>query len=195
MTSGQVLWGLANGVTVMALAGAFWIGVGLAVTFSETPWAIASITALQLSGLAALVVAAHRLRRRSGFTRRDLRRDDPQTRRIVVGFRWAALMEFVLVGSAVWLCRWFDRQDLLWPGIALAISLHFAPLGRMFFMPEYYMVSLLGSMIAVALLPGPPGDWRLPWLGSGMAVLMWGCSVYLLARSDRLAARAVGRTS
>ena len=136
MTNGQVLWGLSNGVLVFAIAGAFWFGMALGPTafaIGVVPWL--AVLAVMVGGTATLVRAALRLRRRSGFRTSDLRRTDPDTRRIITGFRIVGLLEGTLVAAAVLLCRHFERLDLVWPAVGVAVSLHFLPLARLLNVP------------------------------------------------------------
>ncbi len=192
MTTGQVLWGLSNGVLVFAIAGAFWLGMALgpaAFAIGVVPWL--AVLAAMIGGAAALMRAALRLRRRSGFRASDLRRADPDTRRIITGFRIVGLLEGTLVAAAVLLCRHFGRLDLVWPAIGLAVSLHFLPLARLLDVPAYYVTALAGALVSLVALVGPFGSTRLLWLGAGMSAVMWTSAIYVVYRADTIAARAM----
>jgi MFS family permease len=192
MTTGQVLWGLSNGVLVFAIAGAFWFGMALgpvAFAIGVVPWL--AVLAVMLGGAAALVRAALRLRRRSGFRTSDLRRTDPETRRIITGFRIVGLLEATLVAAAVLLCRRFGRLDLVWPAIGVAVSLHFLPLARLLNVPAYYVTALAGALVSLAALVGPFGPSRLLWLGAGMSAVMWISAIHVVYRADIIAARSL----
>ena len=192
MTTGQVLWGLSNGVLVFAIAGAFWFGMALgpvAFAIGVVPWL--AVLAVMVGGAAGLVRAALRLRRRSGFRASDLRRTDPETRRIITGFRIVGLLEATLVAAAVLLCRRFGRLDLVWPAIGVAVSLHFLPLARLLNVPAYYVTALAGALVSLAALVGPFGPSRLLWLGVGMSAVMWISAIHVVYRADIIAARSL----
>jgi hypothetical protein len=78
----QFLWGLSNGVTVFAIAGAFWLGLGIGIDAIKIGGlACALFTVLQVGICAALLWAAVRLRRRSGFRGSELRQGVGAARR------------------------------------------------------------------------------------------------------------------
>ena len=69
------LWGLSNGATMLALGGAFWIGLGIGMVTGHVHWAVPAVgTVIQIAGAVGLIWAAIRLRRRSGFQQSELRR-------------------------------------------------------------------------------------------------------------------------
>jgi hypothetical protein len=60
------LWGLSNGVTMLALGGAFWIGLGIGMVANLVHWTGAAVgTMLQIGGSVWLIRSANRRRRRS----------------------------------------------------------------------------------------------------------------------------------
>lgn len=192
MTTGQVLWGLSNGVLVFAIAGAFWLGMAFgpaAWAIGVAPWLV--VLAVMIGGAAALMRAAVRLRRRSGFRASGLRRADPDTRRIITGFRIVGLLEGTLVAGAVLLCRHFGRLDLVWPAVGVAVSLHFLPLARLLNVPAYYVTAVVGTLVSLTALIAPFGSSRLLWLGAGMSVVMWTSAIYVAYRADAIAARSM----
>ena len=192
MTTGQFLWGLANGVLVFGVSGAFWVGLGLgpaAYRIGVVPWVMA--LAVMVGGAALFVRSALRLRRRSGFRRSDLSRADPETRRIIIGFRIVGLIETGLVGIAVLICGLVARPDLIWPAIGVAVSIHFAPLAWLLRVPAYYVTSAAGVLVSVTAIVAPLGPSRLVLLGAGMGVVMWSSAVYLIYRADAIASRAL----
>jgi hypothetical protein len=107
----------------------------------------------------------------------------------VTGFRIIGLIEAGLVGTAVFLCVHFERPDLIWPAVGVAVSLHFAPLGRLFHVPAYYVTAAAGTLVSVIVLATPLGEFRLLWLGGGMSIVMWTSAVYLVYGADVIAAR------
>jgi hypothetical protein len=192
MTKAQFLWGLSSGVLVCGLAGAFWAGMGLgpaAYAAGVVPWLL--VLATMFGGAAASIRSARRLRRRSGFRPSDLRRTDPQTRRMIRGFRIVLMLEMGLVGAAVLLCLHFERPELIWPAIGVAVSLHFAPLGRLFDVSAYYATAAAGTLVSMTALVAPLGASRLVWLGAGMSAIMWISALYLTYSADAIAERSL----
>jgi hypothetical protein len=153
------------------------------------PWL--AVLAVMVGGAATLVRAALRLRQRSGFRTSDLRRTDPETRRIITGFRLVGVLELALVATAVLLCRHFGRLDLVWPSVGVAVSLHFLPLARLLNVPAYYVTAVAGALVSFAALVGPFGPSRILWLGAGMSAVMWTSALYVVYQADTIAARSM----
>src|SRR5437868_833474 len=93
----QFMWGLSNGIFVLALAGAFW--------FVLAAWAANALGAIVPIPVvaASLVYAARRVRRKaSGFQIKEIENgssgERARTRRIQVGFRWVSVLEGGLSG-------------------------------------------------------------------------------------------------
>jgi hypothetical protein len=194
MTDRQILWGLSNGVTVFALSGAFWVGLGIGMA-AQVHWSVVTLgTVVQFAGCASLIWAAMRLRRKSGFRRADLRalagRDQAETRHIKAALLWTMLAQTLLIGAAVWACVQAHAESRIWPSIALAVSLHLVPLARIFHVRAYYGTAVIGTIVAVAGLVAPSGTYSVPALGAAMATVMWLSAVYLLAQAECLAKRA-----
>lgn len=184
----QFMWGLSNGITVLAVAGAFWCSMA-------TPRVGWPVLAPVIVVGAVLVSAAVRTRRlAAGFGRRELRTAaEPyraRARRIQAGLLGASLLEGGMVGMAVWLCRLAQRDDLIWPAMALAVSLHFLPLAWLFSVRPYYATAAAGSTLALVLLLVPetwlPPLTRLAIVGAGMGAIMWITAAYVALRADRL---------
>jgi predicted membrane channel-forming protein YqfA (hemolysin III family) len=93
--------------------------------------------------------------------------------------------------GAVLLCNYFRHQELIWPAIGLAVSLHFAPFARLFHMRAYYVTACIGALVSIVALCAPLGPMRLVWLGSGMAAAMWGTAFYLVKWADAIAASSL----
>lgn len=196
MNDRHFLWGLSGGVSVCAIAGFFWFGLGVAVAASRAGWfAVALSTAFQVATLLALLVSAFRLRRRSGFDVKDLRNGNDaerrETRRIRTTFGWTTLGQTVLVSAGVWACVRFDRRDLIWPWIGFVVSLHFLPLARVFHVRAYYAIAAIGGLISLAVLTGIVASHNLLAFGGSMALLMWLSGAYLVWNADRITAKAV----
>jgi hypothetical protein len=185
----QFMWGLSNGIFVLALAGAFWFGLAA--------WAAASSLAIAPIALATVVLAygARRVRRQaSGFQIKEIKggsdAERARTRRIQVGFRWLSLMEGGLSGLAVFLCLHTHREDLIWPGLALGVSLHFAPLAHLVSVRPYYIAAACGSLVAIAGLSVPEASLspalRTAGVGIGMGAVIWITAAYASLRADTL---------
>jgi hypothetical protein len=184
------MWGLSNGIFVLALAGAFWFGLAA--------WAAAASLAIAPIAVVTVILAfgARRVRRQaSGFQIKEIKNgtdvERARTRRIQVGFRWVSLMEGALSALAVFLCLHTHREDLIWPGIALGVGLHFAPLAHLVSVRPYYVAAACGSLIAIAGLLVPEASLspalRTAGVGIGMGAVIWTTAGYASLRADTLA--------
>jgi hypothetical protein len=142
----------------------------------------------------AIVIGGLAVRRKAaGFSRLDLRRPEliGVARTIQRRFRWVSVVQFAGCALSAWLGTRFHREDLIWPGIALVVSLHFAPLGDMFRMRPYVVAAAAGSVISAAapLIPAPLLDpaSRFVFIGIGMGGVMWITAVYAILHADRFA--------
>ena len=193
----QFLWGLSNGVAVFAIAGAFWLGLGIGTAATHVAWQVSALsTVIQFGGCAALLLAGRRLRRRSGFLVSELRQGDgrrtPETQRILIGLRWTMAGQTALIGLAVWICVRAGAEQLIWPAIALVVSLHLVPLAKIFHVRAYYVTAAIGSTAALAALAIRTPLYAVVFLACSMAAVMWISAGYLLASADRIAARGAG---
>ena len=196
MDQRQFLWGLSNGVWVLALAGTFWIGLAIGMTAPRVYWVITALSTLvQAGGLVGLIWAGARLRRRSGFRRTELRtpafRQNPETRRIVIRFGWTVCAQAALIGLAVWLCLLAQAETMIWPSIGLVVSVHFSVLGWIFHVRAYHATALAGSLVALAGFATAHDALGVVVLGWGMMFVMWTSAIYLLVSADRIAAGAI----
>ena len=195
MTTNLVLWRLSGGITVLAVAGLFWLGWGLGQAALRAGWVVwcAFLTVWIASG-ATILWAAIRLRRRSGFKYSDLRQGDArqqaETRRMLHAWVWITMAQTVAAGVGVLCCVRTKRFDLIGPVIGLVVSLHFAPLGRVFHVRLYYVTALVGSVISLAALIRPTGSHRHELFCSAMALVMWASAVYVIRNANRIAQRA-----
>ena len=200
LTERQWIWGLSNGVLVLALSGFVWVSVGLGVGFfpAVATLGLASLfpplAIVNLLLFALLVAAGIRLRRKAGGYRfADLPRNDPDTRRIAQGFKWVVLAEAVCISMVGFLCFQFKRGDLAWPWIAVVLGAHFFPLAWLFRVRVYYatgVASCVIALLAVAALEEPP---RMLVLGYGMGLVAWCSCVYLVRNAERIAHQDVGQ--
>jgi uncharacterized membrane protein len=187
----QFMWGLSNGVIVLAVSGGFWIGLA-AWTLGTSALLIATGPILLLAGF--LIWRGVQLRRQAaGFSRASLRRAEKgsATRRINIGFQAVTATQtlgIVLVGV---ICSTIHRPDLIWPLIGLVVSLHFLPLGRLFSVRPYYFLGVLGTAIALVSLVGFSGSTRSVVTGLGLGLLTDICVVYLVANASALADHAL----
>jgi len=197
MTDRQFLWGLANGVMMFAIAGAFWFGLGIGMSAPRLGGIeLATLTACQAGGCIALLWGAVRLRRRSGFERSELRAADGQarleTRHILAVLRWTVVLQTVLIAAAVWCCLRMGAEWMIWPSIGLVVSLHLIPLASVFHVRTYYVTAAAGTVVSLAAAASGLGALGLLLLAGGMSAVMWLSAAYVLARARAIAARALG---
>lgn len=196
MTERQFLWGLSGGISVFALAGAFWFGLAYSTFLApRAEWWIWTLFLLaQFGVLAALLFAAFRLRRRSGFKSSEFRHPDPsrrsENRRIRIGFAWTTAGQALLVGLGVWWSVHVGRQEMIWPWIGLIVSLHFVPLARLFHVRAYYTTALAGALISLASFAGLENPHNVSILGGALAAVMWLTAAYVIRNAGRIAAAA-----
>jgi hypothetical protein len=198
MTDRQFLWGLSNGIIVLALAGTFWLGMGFGPHLGEDGWVMPALFTVVVYGTcAALVWFAVRLRRRVGFKRSELKQADDrqraETRKLMVGFLYIGVAQAVLIACAVPLCLGLGHEELVGPSIALIVSLHFIPLGRIFHVQTYYVVGIVGCGIALVAFSPVFGVGRLMYLGGALGVLSWLSAAYILWRAERISAKAISQ--
>ena len=189
------LWGLSNGAIVLALAGAFWIGLGIGMTAKHVHWTVtAAGTLIQIGGVVVLMWTALRLRRRSGFQRAELRHPEGvtegQRKHLARGMRWTTLAQTLVVGILVWICVRAGAEHLIWPAIGAAVSLHFAPLGRIFHVRAYYAIAIAGTIISAVAFAVSRAPYGVASFGLAMTIVMWAASAYVLLNADRIADRA-----
>ena len=180
---------------MLALGGAFWIGLGVGMAGQQGYWAASTIgMVVQIGGAVWLIWAAVRLRRRSGFQRAELRRLEgvaaDQKRHILRWMQWTVLAQTLLGGLLVWLCVRAQAEHLIWAAIGTVVSLHFAPLGKIFHVRTYYVTAIAGTIVSVVGLAVSGAPWGVTLLGLGMAAVMWASACYVLLHADRIADRA-----
>ena len=195
MSREQFFWGLSNGVVVLSVAAAFWLGLA-AWTLGPSVLLIAAAPILLLSGI--LIRNGYRLRRQaSGFSRASLRNapKGSSIRRIGAGFNIINATETAAVALVGFICWKLNRFDLLWPLIGLVVSLHFLPLGWLFSVRPYYILGVLGTVIALISIVGFDGSARTVAVGAGLGLLVSGCAVYMIANASALADAALRSAS
>ena len=198
MTTNFVLWRLSGGITVLAIAGMFWLGWGLgqaALKAGTVVWC--TFLAVWITSGATILWAAVRLRRRSGFKYSNLRNGDSlqqaETRKMLWAWAWINLAQTAAVGLGVLFCVRTKRLDLIGPVIGLVVSLHFAPLGHIFHVRPYYVTAMAGSAVSLAAFIQPTGSYRHELFCSAMALVMWVCAIHVIRNANRIAQRATQR--
>ncbi len=191
MSYRQFMWGLSNGVLVLAVAGGFWLGIVGSMVHRPEILAPAGII-----GLVLLLWGFICLRRKSaGFSLAEMKNGTEQQRsslrRIRRGFRWAMLIEMALCSVAVGSVEYLHRLDLIWPALGIAVSLHFLPLGRLFRVRRYYFTGIAGTVVCLAAMVAFNAPANALFAAAGMCLNMWGTAAWLLARSDQIAVRAI----
>lgn len=181
------------------MAGFFWFGVSFGVVTTRLGWWVWGVsTAFQVGVTVAILWAAVRLRRASGFSAGDLwrgsRQQRAETERIVAAFRWTTLGQAVLIAAAAWWCNFRGANDLVWPSIGVITSLHFIPLARFLHVRPYYVTALAGSLISFAAFAGLSTAHRLAWFGGSMAAVMWLSAWYVTRNANHITAQAVHET-
>jgi hypothetical protein len=83
---------------------------------------------------------------------------------------------------------------MIWPSISLIVSLHFAPLARLFHVRIHYGTAFAGTVISLAAFTGISDIHRLLWFGGAMATVMWLSGWYIIRNADQITARAVRET-
>jgi hypothetical protein len=187
------MWGLSNGVTVLSVAGAFWMGLA-AWTLGASALLVATVPILLLSGM--LIWRGLRLRREApGFSRATLRGapKGSSIRKIAVTFQIVGTAQTLGIGLVGLICWILHRTDLIWPLIGLVVSLHFLPLAWLFRVRPYYVVGVFGTGIAITSLLAFKGGAMTVAVGLGIGLLMSGCALYLVANSAALADEALRR--
>ena len=189
------MWGLSNGVAVLSVSAAFWFGLA-AYTLGPNVLLITAAPILTVGGL--LIWQGRRLRRLApGFSRASLRHapKGSSIRRIGIGFNVVGTVQTLSIGLVGFTCWTLNRADLLWPLIGLVISLHFLPLGWIFNLRPYYVLGVLGTVVALASLLGFTSSTGTVVIGVGLGLLIGGCTVYLVANAGALADAALRNRS
>jgi hypothetical protein len=188
------LWGLSNGIIALTIAALFWLGLALGPHADKVEWFVdALVMVIVYSACGASLFGAIRLRRRSGFQRADLRPADPEQRSatltIVKGFVGVAIVQAVLVAAVVIWSLHAATQDIMWCLVALVVSLHFVPLGRIFGVRPYCSVGVLGAVVSLSSMLWIASPHRVMYVGIGMGTVMLGSAAYLIWKSDQLASQ------
>jgi hypothetical protein len=193
------LWGLSNGIVALTIAALFWLGLALGPSADKVDWYVDTIVMLVVYGsCGASIWGAIRIRRRSGFQRSDLKPSDPdqraENRKIVRGFVKVVVVQTLLIALTVPLCLHFDSQEVMWSLMALIISLHFVPLGKIFRVRTYYAVGIMGGIVSVSSLSPVLTPHNVMVLGVAMGIVMLGSAAFLILKADEIALKSTGET-
>lgn len=108
-------------------------------------------------------------------------------------FKHVLRYEATGVGVVLILALVLHRWDLLAAGISLVVGLHFFPLGVVFRIPAYYVMSIAivgADLVWLVLFKGPTITVAV---GLSTGALFWVAAIHLLLRLRRLmAARSIG---
>jgi hypothetical protein len=179
MTGRQFLWGLSNGVTMLAIAGAFWLGLGIGMVAGRVHWWVPAVTTpIQAGGFITLVYLAFNLRKKSGFHASELQRlagaDALETKHIMTRFWQTVVAQALLISLSVW------------PAIGLVVSLHFIPLARIFHVRIYSFTGLAGSLISLGEGLMSKDTNTVFYFGVGMAAAMWIPAFHILIKAPQI---------
>jgi hypothetical protein len=195
VTREHFIWGLADGVTVLAVAAAFWIGLA-AWTVGLTVLLIAAVPILLLCGL--LIWRGAQLRRQATGISRSSFRNAPkgsEIRKIAARYSAVSTAQFLGIAFVAFICWTLRRPDLTWPLIALVVSLHFLPLGWIFNVRPYYVLGVVGIGIALISLLAFNGSGKTVAVGLGLGLVVGACAAYMIASAGALADAALRKGS
>jgi Ca2+/Na+ antiporter len=195
VTREHFIWGLADGVTVLSIAAAFWVGLA-AWTAGPTVLLISAAPILLLCAL--LIWRGSLLRRQAvGISRASFRHAPRGSQIRKVGALYSAVgtAQFLGIVFVAFICWTTSRPDLTWTLIALVVSLHFVPLGWIFNVRPYYVLGVLGIAIALISLLAFNGSGRTVAVGLGLGLVVGGCAAYMVANAGVLADAAPRKRS
>ncbi len=99
----------------------------------------------------------------------------------------------LVLALAVASCILLQHRELIWGTIALVVSLHFIPIGRLVHVRAYHATGLAGSTVALVALWRAQRPNSLLLLTIGMGTVVWSGALYLLLNAERIAERALVR--
>ncbi len=135
------------------------------------------VALLPFVGAALLALAAYRIGR--GLPRLSFA---PVARRAII---WSTIGELLGIMIGVQLAVTSGRPDLVLPAVALAVGLHFLPIGHWMPRPRFTMLGVALSLLALAgFLLSPPVNMAVAGIGGCLAE--WAAALSILSE---LAAR------
>jgi uncharacterized protein DUF7010 len=205
MTYRQAIWGLSNGLVILALGGFFWLTLGLGLGLrlmakaAAHPWLFPLLALLNPMVLVVLLVAASRVRRKAaGFRFAEIRDRagvmSAENRRLLQRFRFVLLLEIFAIAVGGLICFYIRRSDLVLPVIGLILGVHFIPLGWVFGIRAYFVTGIVSTAVALLALWWFEEPTRTFALGLGMGITAWLTGLYLIQHADRIARRLVSTT-
>ena len=203
----QFMHGLSRGITVMAIAGVFWLLLagwaadclrsGITPVLTEDvpahyllwePWPVVVIGVV-------IFYWARRIRSKAaGFRYSEVRSSTEEhrklTRSMTRNFLLALLGEGALCCLSAFLCLRFHREDLIWMGVGFAVSVHLIPLGWTFRIQSYTIAGIIGTITSLAALMIPDGTMspaaRLAMLGIVLGASMWLAATRVVFCAEKL---------
>jgi hypothetical protein len=182
-------FGTGMAAIIMTFFGFIWFGWGLGVGGLRNPvgWIVLYVAAI------LLIIAGVRALRRGKRLMAALGADRSQYwKQRGSRFRIISLLEIIGCGLAVFLATHFHRPELVAPGIALVVGLHFLPLAGLFNFAGYYAVGVAIVACAVASALLLHGNAIVAATGIGTGTVLWLTALAALVYSGRLAG-AVGQ--
>ena len=199
MTYRQAIWGLSNGLVILALGGFFWLTLGLGLGLrlmakaAAHPWLFPLLALLNPMVLVLLVAASRVRRRAAGFRFADIRDRagviSAENRRLLQRFRFVLLLEIFAIAVGGLICFYLRRSDLVLPVVGLILGVHFVPLGWVFGIRAYFVTGIVSTAVAVLALLWLEDPTRTFALGLGMGATAWLTGLYLAQSADRIARR------
>ena len=191
MTERQFIWGLSNGVIVLAFAGMYWLSCGVALGPRQSSSFLAAALLTVLAGAFFVMFQALHLRQKArGFRRStlcDADRAQQLVNRQIIRSYWAVVVTMSsFCALAGFLGARFHHPELIWPSIGVMVSLHFLPLGRIFHVRAYYATGIVGTAISLITIFGVGAPMRPLILGCGMGIAFWLSALYLVRNADRI---------
>jgi hypothetical protein len=176
--------GIARGANILAFFGFVWFGWGFGSVpgFPIAGWLAfyAAVIALGIFAVRTLLhakgLAAQQIVERAGFQRQHGRR-----------FLLITILEFAGCGLVAALATHFHRPELIAPGIALVVGLHFFPLATLFRFPMYHAVGAAMMLCAILGVVVFRGDSIAAATGISCGTVLWMAALHSLQRSHKLA--------
>jgi hypothetical protein len=188
---GGILIGAGNGAMVCTVFGGLWLGLALQAARAFSWWVAAAFVMCCLGlyiGSLFLIRRGRKLQRFSG-----------------VKGRWPAAVrnkfirtvtaEVVAIVAVVCVCNALRRYDLIAPGIALVVGLHFLPLAKVFRSPIYYATGLAIAAWCVASVVLFHGDKADIAAAIGAGFVLWVTAACVLIWSRAILAAVPAHTN
>jgi hypothetical protein len=173
-------FGLGTAATVLSVLGFLWLGWGLGVA-DPAAWILWIL--LYLAAIVLITVAIRALLLGKALTKlHSVKRDQFWTEH-GTQFKLITSFEGVGCGIVVALAVHFHRQEMIAPGIALVVGVHFLPLARLLSFRIYYWVGaaiIVCATLAVLLFRA---EAVTGVAGAGTGIVLWITAIYCVRRS------------